>query len=457
MHTCSQDQREIAGATAFPPWVDMVCITAVIPGIGFAVHREDPFFIETGFPWAALAPMLVGLHHGFGYGLASGLCLVGALGGLWYASGQALGTLPVAFCVGLLLVGMIAGEVRDMWARRWHGLDARCRYQQARFEQFAREHQLLNASHTKLEQRLAGARASFRCAATALHDAIAMIQGDDDVVFADAAERILAVFAEYGGVHLAAVYRVTGTSTPVAAAAPAARLGDPPSVSCDNPLLVEALRTGHTVAMTSDHELDGEGVVAVVPLVDVEGRIWGAVTISDLPFVDFHSKTLDLLTVLGGYVGDAFNTLKRVGGEPHERYEAFVMQLKRCLLDARRSALPATLITLRAAHRADFTALVDLMRTQARGLDALWWNADSDTEAYVLLPFTDAEGGMNYIERLQALFAERQGLAPEDTGMTAQWRLLDAKECAEAILATLAPTSNGPAAVDADRLYGIAR
>src|SRR6185436_68218 len=97
-------------------WLECLAITALPPLAGIWLRPADPLFTGAAFPWPVLAPLLLGLRHGFALGLSSGLLL-----GLMLLACHRLALTaapPGTLALGLLLVGLLAGEFADSWERR---------------------------------------------------------------------------------------------------------------------------------------------------------------------------------------------------------------------------------------------------------------------------------------------------------------------------------------------------
>ena len=56
-------------------WAETLVLTAAPPSLGLWLSPRDPLFIDARFPWLVLAPLLLGLRHGFARALASTLVL----------------------------------------------------------------------------------------------------------------------------------------------------------------------------------------------------------------------------------------------------------------------------------------------------------------------------------------------------------------------------------------------
>jgi hypothetical protein len=93
-------------------WLEAVTFTMLSPLLGLAISRSDPFLIRADFPWLVLVPLLVGTQHGLMPALAS----AGLLGARAYGQailGQGPSSDLVSWIIGCLLVGAIAGHLRD--------------------------------------------------------------------------------------------------------------------------------------------------------------------------------------------------------------------------------------------------------------------------------------------------------------------------------------------------------
>jgi hypothetical protein len=277
---------------------------------------------------------------------------------------------------------------------------------QTRLDEFSRVYQVLKLSHARLEQQVKGASVSLRTSLLAFREHLSTCQFSEDDPMGGVGDRILQIFRDCGGVQMASLYEVTppfGVDR-----APVARLGRPPSLAASNPLLREAIRTGQTVSLNGDgFAPDSDDLLAVVPLVDVHDQVWGVVAINEMPFVAFQQSTLDLLTIVGGYIGDAIRACYGGGWNREDIAETFRNQLERSLRDARRHQLPAGLVTVYTSSEHLFGSLLKLAKTQSRGLDTVWGlPGDSYNVVSTLLPLTDKDGVKTYVHRLQSLMED---------------------------------------------------
>src|SRR5688572_16015646 len=172
---------------AVPGWVmalESLLLCAAVPFLGYWVNSGDPFFVKGAVSWSLLAPMLAGLRHGFMAGFGCAAALSFAL--LWAWRTQALpvpGALPPAQLIAaLLLTGMLAGQFAHLWATQARRIAGLYTHQRQRFDEFARNYQLLKVSHDGLEERSAAARGNLRTAITTLRSELLRAPGAESAL-----------------------------------------------------------------------------------------------------------------------------------------------------------------------------------------------------------------------------------------------------------------------------------
>ena len=115
---------------------------------------------------------------------------------------------------------MLSGQFAHLWATQARRIAGLYTYQRQRFDEFARNYQLLKVSHDGLEERSAAARGNLRTAITTLRAELLRAPGADSAL-QTRAPFVLEVFQAFGQVQAAALLPVTGTRID----APCATLG----------------------------------------------------------------------------------------------------------------------------------------------------------------------------------------------------------------------------------------
>lgn len=392
-------------------WIETGVVTLVPPILSFFLRPYDPLFLESDFPWMALAPFIVGLRYGFAHGFASALTL-GLMVGIRHRVLLPTESLPGARIVGTLVLGMVAGEFTDRWMRRIQRLRVVGRYRQQRLEEFSRAYHLLKVSHDRLEERMAGNTTSLRGALLTLRQRVVRVRATELEGVGDA---VMDLFAEHGWVQVAGLHAIDGRGQVVAA--PTACLGSPVRVDPMLPVIVRALETR---ALVTVREVSGStGPLAVVPLEAIGGELIGLVVVHEMPFVAFTQEHLHLLVVLGGHTADLLVSARQssLGGDPVAN--DFMRQLARAHQDLERFGLVSSLTALVLSDRAVRLGVDRIIEGTRRGLDQDWKQtgpAKGGVTIFLLMPLTDLSGIDGYERRIRTMVGERFGgaVGPDD-------------------------------------------
>lgn len=388
-----------------PPWrwLETAVLTFGPVLVASGLRPHDPLFLESDFPWLAIAPLLAGLRYGFAHGFASALCLALLVGlGHRLEWGAAAARLPGSRIVGILVVGMLAGEFADRWLRRIERLRVVGRYRQQRLEEFSRAYHLLKVSHDRLEERMAGNTTSLRGALLSLRRRFS--EGPHSGL-ADVGDAIMDLFAEHGWVQVAGLHEAisSGEIDPE----PVARLGAAPRVDPSLPMIRRAVEARSLVTVRELPE--SSGPLAVVPVEDVDDRLLGVVIIHEMPFVAFTEEHLHLLVVLGGHTADLLTAAEQTADLEDPAAQDFLRRLRRAHEDMRRYGLPASLVGVTIGPPGARAGVDRLLEGTKRGLDQDWRRAapDGGVILMLLMPLTDAQGVEGYERRVRALVRER--------------------------------------------------
>ena len=386
--------------------------------------------LQIVLPWLVLIPLLLGLHYGFFAGTAGALLTAVVLAMTTYLKPDLLAEFPRAPAIGLLLVGMGAGEARDIWASRMRRLKYLCLYHQTRLKQFTSDYQLLQVSHLQLERQVAGSGTSLRTALKQLKLRNPVLDASLNEPLGGIGNWVLEILAEASDLHTAAVYEISEQG--ILRLPYVAMLGKATEMSMFNPLLRKTLHTSLVSSVHATNEAGHEHVIAVIPLVDASGHIHGVVSINDMPFLRIHQETFELLGVLGRYIGDL---LARRTRSMSDTQGAFTLResLQRNLVDAKKHAVPMALIACRIVDPVRRDLLVAHCCHTSRGMDHSWISISRKGEAVILtlLPFTDEAGLKSYRTRLQG---KQAGGSTSMQGMVTNLWMLDKNRTADELL-----------------------
>lgn len=405
-----QDESLLARQSSpIQQWFETLAITLLFAGFGAWIRPGDPLYVEGSFPWPVLAPLLVGLRYGFFMALVSALLLLAVLGVLYRTGNASAESFPYVWSLGLLAVGLIAGEFRDYWGKRLQRLEAGNRYREIRLGEFTRNFYLLKVSHDRLEQQLAGSSNSLREALRRLYGEIAMTghPGLD----AETADLMLQLLVRYGQLQIAAIYAVTNNQL---SSQPLATIGDFKAVRRDNPLLNHALKERKLVSIQTEfqqrlEDLDTDLLLAI-PMIDARERILGICLVEAIPFFSFQTRTLRLLAILAGHMADMVLEQQETPAGLNRTWRHLRFQLARAAADAEQFGVPAALVGLTLSEATMAKTVVELMQRMRRGLDVIAEDIGKAVQRIVILmPLTDELGLAGYLQRLDEALKENLG------------------------------------------------
>ena len=336
-------------------------LALLVPLAGAWVSRRDPLFVHAAFPWSAIAPLIAGVRYGFGAGFGCAALVVFTMLGAWQH------VLPLPFpaedfpmqlSVGLLIVGMVAGEFSDLWKRRLQGLETEQEQLRRRFDGFARTYQALRLSHDLLESRVAGATTTVREGLRALAR-----RGFPRADAAATAARILDIFATHCDARVAAVYLcgddgelpIGAVGEPGRAGAAARPPADPRGAAPQGGRQrhaagsdgVGAAKGRRRRARPPARRRSGASdLLIAAPFIDLDDRVRGLLVVGDMPFMAFGAETLRRIAVLRGpHRRSARHRARRArrraggGGGVHARAAARAARPARARAAGRRGAV----------------------------------------------------------------------------------------------------------------------
>jgi hypothetical protein len=401
-------------------WVETLALTTAVVGLGYWSEPTDPLLAFSGFAWSLFAPLLLSLRYGFFHGLVSALLLLAVMLALHFTGYGDYQTLPSHYLVGVLAVGMVSGEFRDLWGRRLDGLQRANDYREMRLDEFTRAHHILRISHDRLEQKVAGNDHSLRSVLLAMRQRMAGLEkGQDNLVVM--AEAILDLFSNYGPLRQAALYRVEDNTLSGKAMS---MLGEMDEISDSDPLVRLTLQQAELISLRPELLEQGGAVttsplLAGIPLLDTHGKIHALVLVQQMPFFAFNDRNLNLLAILGGHIADLLANQAQASLHSDVDAQRFAQLCLRSLTDAKRYDIPGYLLGLELKDPAWAQDVSRLLHTQQRGLDVIWAlpNARGNTMVLVLLPLTAEDGLRGYLERIRMSLLENIGMSLEVAGV----------------------------------------
>jgi PelD GGDEF domain len=271
------------------------------------------------------------------------------------------------------------------------------------------------------------------------------------------ARAILELFVNHAEVRLASVFLRDGRSddgAPPVLGRPLAAFGE--EVAASDPLVVEAWRQREAVGFDSlagaaraavgigmgpgerdeggmapgDAAASGgprgpgggigprTGLLLAIPLVDVDGGLWGLVAIRDVPFAAYSPAHRQRMVVLGGHVADLLAFGRAADGTREASRRTFTRELRRAVHDQRVYGIDAAMVRLQVTAGAqDVVSRIVIQGRRATDRVLRTGRRDGGAVMNVLLPFTDEDGIARYLDRIEQQLRHRTGASLSDSGV----------------------------------------
>ena len=405
MKALNQKLKNTSGKSTLNEWrakfgdyaraVELIVFAATVPVLGILLFSNDPLGISAGFAWAAAPPIVFAARYGSSWGAscaAVSACLYFLVGGSAY---EGHSTTLVTLAVGTLIMCIVIGDVAAAWRTRSKRAEAENEYLRHRLKEFSNDYHVLKVSHGQLEEFMAGQRLSLR---QALVQVKPMLTAGSEGL--EAGSDLMSVFAQFCSIQVAGLYAMEDNTqinpTPVAVHG---NMGDAPIYDS---LLQLAIKERELVSVKlSSHATDSHnsGLLAAVPIVDSQGWLHGVLAVRDMHFMAFQQENLNILALLGGYVGDM---LTRSRGAAQSRAGWFMAELDTALRFARTNDVTSALLCLRFEQTQHVDIVSKMVSTNIRSLDSSWLpkTGDGSTVVVLLLPLIVESHCNAYLRRL---------------------------------------------------------
>jgi hypothetical protein len=401
--------------------VEIVFLPLIAVFLGLWLNPQDPLWSEASFPWAWFAPVLLALRYGPLVGLAGSGILLAA----WLILNVGhYDAFPKLFFLGGLILMMLVGEFSSLWLARARRAETLQLYLDQRLENLTRQYYLLRLSHDRLEQDLIGRPMSMR-------DALARLRPlrSGSTTPKEGAATLLGLLAQYCRLESASLHAI-GAS--VADAELLASIGHPEALRPSDPLILQAVESRRLchVRQTLNEGGASTRYLIAAPLIDLEGNLYGLLTVEEMPFVSLQEETLQTINLLLGYYTDglamgtlAASLLEQFPLCPPE----FAFEAERLWRLRQTTGLPSVIVALEMLPRAVAQDLPGQFQRMKRGLDENWLIAGAEKQVLAtLMPLGNHSTAEGYISRLESWAKQKNERTLAELGVFPHTLPLDA-------------------------------
>jgi hypothetical protein len=381
--------------------IELVFFACLLPVGGILAFPENPTGLASGFPWAVVGSILFAARYGSGWGVS---CAI-VTGLILQSPVEAYASLAVqhgTLAIGTVVISMLVGDASSTWRKRSRNSEAENEYLRHRLKEFSTDYHVLKVSHGLLEEYMAGQRLSLREALQQLKPVLTSSKKG-----IEAGGELMAIFSHFCSIQVAGLYAMDDDGKIVKK--PVALHGDMIELPIFDTLLRTALTKKEMVSIKLESLAEKHhqnSLLAVVPLVDTDGHVHGVLAIKDMHFMAFQQENLNLLALLGFYVG---NQLTRSRGEALSRADWFLAELDTVLRFAHSHNTESSLLALKFMDIEEASSVAIYVSQSIRSLDASWIVTDSDGASVLclLLPLMSDTQCIAFVHRMNRQVDEK--------------------------------------------------
>jgi hypothetical protein len=282
-------------AAAWLGWLETLLLTAAVPAVRIALGWVDPFLCRSVFPWLVCVPLAVGVQHGLVCALVSATLLCAGAGA--YAVSETGHVPPLEVGAAYLVIAAASGRARDANRERCERLSRRVSQLERSIGRERASRQVLQLSHERLSQQLAGAQHSVQATVEAAVPRLPALRS-----VAELGRLVLDMLAQHADLQRGAVFVAGGQGRLLEPAVAELGQGDATSrMWARSPLVTRAFQTRRLTSVVDTVGVLGDGrdqVLAALPLLAADAKVLGVVAITQMPFTAFHPAALRQAFVL---------------------------------------------------------------------------------------------------------------------------------------------------------------
>ncbi len=373
---------------------EMLVFAAAVPLAGYLFFAGDPVGMNAGFPWFIIPPVIFAARYGAAWGFCCAALSAVALA-YPFSAYVAQQNHLLALGIGTVILSIVVGDFATRGKRDSAQESAENQYLRHRLKEFSKDYHVLKVSHGQLEEYMAGKRLSVRQALQQLKPLMSASNGDQ----LTAGPELMAIFAQFGAVQVAGLYGMKSRNR--INSQPIATHGDMPDLPLFDPLLKLAMDSRQLVSVKLEaqaNETVESQLLAVVPIVDSHDHLHGVLAIKDMHFMAFQQENLNVLALLGSYIGD-MQTRSRSVGESRSGW--FMAELDNALRFANANKVRSTILAIKLKSTDQTQMVADFLGTNIRSLDSSWQphSPTGDTTVLILMPLMNEKQCKAYLER----------------------------------------------------------
>lgn len=402
----------VPAVAGFGAVVESAIAMLIALAIGRIFQPEDPLFLNTGFPYAWILPIVIALRYGTLLGIFGALFILAdwfVFYGGFLASESGTHAFPQAFFLGGLLLIFIVGQFGDIWAGRMARAHSVNGYLSDRLSTLTKNHFLLKISHERLENDLLTKPTTLRSALLQMRQVTLLEHEAGDL---PGASQFLQFAAHACQLESAALYALRDGQLVAATVA----VGQPFELDIYDPLLTTCLENKTLTHLQTSSLRDGRisDYIACVPLLSGAEDVIGVMVVKHMPFLSLTQENLQFLLILAGYYADGARPVQATSSllaEVPDCPQDFALEYIRLARLEKEAGVASIIVALTFSAGDLQETLFSHLRRIVRALDVSWRiKSGGNLCLLVLMPLTDDDALSGYLLRAERSLQEQFGL-----------------------------------------------
>ena len=294
-----------------------------------------------------------------------------------------------------------------------------------RFGEFTNAYHVMKISHDHLREQLATNQISLREALKMVRESLREhYKNGERGLTPQMSEELLGVLSYFCSIQGAGIYKTDATGS--ITVTPVALQGEMKELDKDDPLLRRAVASGMMISVrleSEDQQKRGESqaseLLAVIPITDISGYLWGIIAVSQMPFAAFQEENLNFIRLLGAYTGDLLSQADNIFHDSSDT-RSFISELENTWRMSKSCGISSSLIRISFPDATPREQYIAAIADRIRGLDYVWVFVDDKQRPVIYLLMTLMSDGEydRYKQSLNILLRERFGQSVEEAGGT---------------------------------------
>lgn len=402
---------------------EMILFTMLPICAGVFFKPKDPFFLNGEGSILMAPPLLLALRYGLIPGLTSLVIITLLLVGGWILKFGNITIFPSKMLFGVLFFTLLVGGKTDNSRANILKYKARNKFLALRFGEFTDTYHMMKVSYDQLNEALANTRSSLRGAFQVVREKMQQRRlHNNEGLTPDISSDLLSIFSYFCFIEIAGVYSVDRSEEKVIK--PIALHGDMPPLRLDDQLLLQALEKNEMISVkaemyTADYmDTFSTDLLAVIPIKDISGNLWGIVAVAEMQFTAFQQENLNIMRLIGAYTGDLLSQAENIFYAKDGK-KKFFDELDSSWRMAQEYGIFSSLISISFKNAHPDNAFISAITGRIRGIDHVWISDENPRRSliiFLLMPLMTEREFILYQQSLNCSLKEKFNYTVEESG-----------------------------------------